>query len=465
MRKTINKWNPIASSVGDAARRSAGSSNNGYSYSKKFETLSVTGRVTIADGVKESADLVNRYLMDMTQIRSTRQNEILCLVEHDPWLYDYFAYSFAYVNTDYYGYTNARQAAISNILASDKSRLSFYNIESDALGIQLRNFNQEYFDAAYENAKPSVKGLVDFIRHDDNFIIKRTLGKYVRAFDVAAEMGTGLYHATKNATKNTGYSLGDYALSLKHTGQAFSDAFQGESSWGEFYETFKSDERIRESIETGYWSGWVDAAVGIGTGGAGSLEYIYNDTTYIRQGVGYVTSKKDNLLVGALDLDQDTYMRAKSIASVEMTVVSFRIGLNSAKAKGSQGKTAEAKYSPINPGPLKQGVAETFTGASYTQQALKADTVFYRVSTDEAGKVGSYMTRTPQMGGMQSQLDLALNPEWGNTAQVVTKVTVPKGTVIYEGTAAPQVINGGAGMLPGGGNQIYIPEVNPKWFK
>ena len=123
------------------------------------------------------------------------------------------------------------------------------------------------------------------------------------------------------------------------------------------------------------------------------------------------------------------------------------------------------KYSPINPGPLKQSVAETFTGASYTQTVLQTDTVFYRVSTNEAGKVGSYMTRTPQMGGMQSQLDLALNPEWGNTAQVVTKVTVPKGTVIYEGTAAPQVINGGAGMLPGGGNQIYIPEVNPKWFK
>jgi len=130
-----------------------------------------------------------------------------------------------------------------------------------------------------------------------------------------------------------------------------------------------------------------------------------------------------------------------------------------------KGGITSIKYSPVNPGPLKQSIAETFTGASYTQKSLEANTVFYRVSTNEAGKVGSYMTRTPQMGGMQSQLDLALNPEWGNTAQVVTKVTVPKDTVIYEGTAAPQVINGGAGMLPGGGNQIYIPEVNPKWFK
>lgn len=70
----------------------------------------------------------------------------------------------------------------------------------------------------------------------------------------------------------------------------------------------------------------------------------------------------------------------------------------------------------------------------------------------------------PQNGGMQSQIDLALNPDWGNTARYVTKVTVPKGTTIYVGTAAPQVINGGAGILLGGGNQIFIPEVDALWF-
>ena len=79
--------------------------------------------------------------------------------------------------------------------------------------------------------------------------------------------------------------------------------------------------------------------------------------------------------------------------------------------------------------------------------------------------MGSYMTRVPQNGGLQSQIDLALNPEWGNTAQYVTKVTVPKGTVIYEGTAATQTINGGTGQLIGGGNQVYIPEVKSNWFK
>ena len=90
--------------------------------------------------------------------------------------------------------------------------------------------------------------------------------------------------------------------------------------------------------------------------------------------------------------------------------------------------------------------------------------MFYRVYGGEAGEVGRYMTRVPQNGGMQSQIDLALNPEWGNTAEYVTEVVVPKGTVIYEGGAASQTINGGAGQLLGGGNQIYIPEVNASWF-
>jgi len=121
-------------------------------------------------------------------------------------------------------------------------------------------------------------------------------------------------------------------------------------------------------------------------------------------------------------------------------------------------------YSPVKPGPLKPSVAETFNGAVYKETVLTEETTFYRVYGGNSGKVGSYMTRVPQNGGTQSQIDLALNPEWGNTAQYTTNVTVPKGTVIYEGTAASQTINGGAGQLIGGGNQVYIPEVKASWF-
>ena len=127
------------------------------------------------------------------------------------------------------------------------------------------------------------------------------------------------------------------------------------------------------------------------------------------------------------------------------------------------------KYSPVNPGPLEEELANTFSGATYTKRVLTEDTVMYRVSGGNAREVGSYMSMTPQNGGLQSQLDLALNPVWGNTTENVTKVVVPKGTLIYEGIAAPQSIYDSLknviGTLPGGGNQVYIPEVETRWFQ
>ena len=51
----------------------------------------------------------------------------------------------------------------------------------------------------------------------------------------------------------------------------------------------------------------------------------------------------------------------------------------------------------------------------------------------------------------------------------MTKVVVPKGTLIYEGIAAPQSIYDSLknviGTLPGGGNQVYSPEVETRWFQ
>mgnify|MGYP001730506444 FL=1 len=49
------------------------------------------------------------------------------------------------------------------------------------------------------------------------------------------------------------------------------------------------------------------------------------------------------------------------------------------------------------------------------------------------------------------------------------KVVVPKGTTIYEGIAMPQNIYDSLGnvigTLPGGGNQVYIPTVEARWFQ
>lgn len=129
----------------------------------------------------------------------------------------------------------------------------------------------------------------------------------------------------------------------------------------------------------------------------------------------------------------------------------------------------EITYSPVTQGPLKESVANTFNGGTYTERVLLDDTVMYRVSGGQAGKVGSYLSRTPQGGGLQSQLDLGLNPNWGNTAENISKVVVPKGITIYEAIAAPQDImdsmGNTIGTLPGGGNQVYIPKVNEGWFQ
>ena len=66
-----------------------------------------------------------------------------------------------------------------------------------------------------------------------------------------------------------------------------------------------------------------------------------------------------------------------------------------------------------------------------------------------------WWSRTAPSGPLQSQIELALPSE--NTAQNVIVIRVPKGTVIYGGAA-----EGNFGRL-GGGNQIYIPKVNPAW--
>ena len=68
---------------------------------------------------------------------------------------------------------------------------------------------------------------------------------------------------------------------------------------------------------------------------------------------------------------------------------------------------------------------------------------------------------------MQSQIDLALNPDWGNEVTYITEVIVLKGRTIHKGYAAPQVINGGAGILPGGGSQVFIERevLQSAWFK
>ena len=117
------------------------------------------------------------------------------------------------------------------------------------------------------------------------------------------------------------------------------------------------------------------------------------------------------------------------------------------------------KWTPINgPGPLGKSIAETFKGATYSEKMTEAPLTLYRTYGGTAEKIGPFWTRTKPKGSIQSMMDSALDPAWGNTAEKIATIKIPKGINIYEGSAAKQ------GNLIGGGNQIFIKNVNPQWI-
>jgi filamentous hemagglutinin len=127
-------------------------------------------------------------------------------------------------------------------------------------------------------------------------------------------------------------------------------------------------------------------------------------------------------------------------------------------AAAAAGATNSVQFSPINQGPLSTDVANTFRSGTYTQSTLTEATTLYRVTSPGGNPTGSYWTSTSPTGPLQSVIDSALDQNWGNSATNVFTATVPAGTTIYQGLAAPQ-----RGLV-GGGVQIYIPQVNPSWI-
>jgi RHS repeat-associated protein len=120
------------------------------------------------------------------------------------------------------------------------------------------------------------------------------------------------------------------------------------------------------------------------------------------------------------------------------------------------------QYSLLDRGPLKPNDASNFAGGRYNiirigRGGLSVDTPFYRVYGGTAGENGSWYALTPQVGGIQSQIDLALNPAWGNTAENVTCVYLPPGTQVAVGPISYQgglALGGGPGLS---GIQVFVP--------
>jgi hypothetical protein len=95
-------------------------------------------------------------------------------------------------------------------------------------------------------------------------------------------------------------------------------------------------------------------------------------------------------------------------------------------------------YNPIRSGPLPTNIANTFRSGTYVESVTHEPTILYRVYGGNAEEFGSYWTRTLPKGYLQSTIDSAIDPAWGNTANKVVKIEVPSGVKMYEGVAAPQ---------------------------
>jgi RHS repeat-associated protein len=130
------------------------------------------------------------------------------------------------------------------------------------------------------------------------------------------------------------------------------------------------------------------------------------------------------------------------------------LGLNPCQG-GPSGERDIHQYGPHESGPLPPDLVETFRGGSYTEKVTTQPMTLYSAYTEGAFPLGNFWSRDVPMGPMQTIMDSALNPAWGNQATAISKIEVPAGTRFFEGFVGPQPIANG-GILLGGGNQIVF---------
>lgn len=189
-----------------------------------------------------------------------------------------------------------------------------------------------------------------------------------------------------------------------------------------------------------------------------------NSTAYLQNNSSYKSSKEYQDAFRNKTLRDDL-----EIAESQINSIMFVLGMGKTSNFGEPISNKSRQFNPINRGPIDDDIAFSFRSGTYTERVLTKKTTMYRIYGGRSKKVGQYLSLTKPKGGLQSQLDLALNPKWGNSVNKISKVKVPKGTTIYEGAAGEQNLRDSMGniigKLPGGGNQIYIEDIDARWFK
>jgi hypothetical protein len=153
----------------------------------------------------------------------------------------------------------------------------------------------------------------------------------------------------------------------------------------------------------------------------------------------------------------------KTVAEATAAKAAANAAKNGQLSDGIRATTSiVAEYGPMNKGPLPKTIADTFRSGAYAETVTTQPTELYRVYGGSAGQLGGYWTTSKPTGPVQSIIDSALNPAWGNPATKVVKIEVPPGVTFYQGQAASQ------GGLVGGGSQVLFPKdvvVDPAWIR
>jgi hypothetical protein len=120
----------------------------------------------------------------------------------------------------------------------------------------------------------------------------------------------------------------------------------------------------------------------------------------------------------------------------------------------------EGSFSAIAPGPLPDALASTYAGGRCEQIVLSKPLTAYRAWHDGgAREFGAFWSLEKPAGALQTRMDSALRPEWGNQASEYSTITAPAGTRVYAGRVGSQ---GGAWV--GGNSQILIEGgPQPSW--
>ncbi|MGP4044788.1 putative T7SS-secreted protein [Streptomyces sp. 2A115] len=159
----------------------------------------------------------------------------------------------------------------------------------------------------------------------------------------------------------------------------------------------------------------------------------------------------------------------------------------------SEGDLILGRWNAANgPGPLGDmgwnpdhglQMVDSFRSGSYTEVMSTTNHEMYRAVSDGRALDGDYWARVEPAGPLQTQLDLALKPEWSMapgghvTAPQATHYVaadIPAGSRFFEGPAAPQfstgISEGGGVSIPGsvmgGANQVLFPKtgIDPDWL-